>query len=157
MIRMTLAELADAVGGTLEPARGDTGDTTVAGVVDTDSREIGPGDIFVAKPGEVTDGHLFVGAAAEAGAALALTEHRVDAQISQIIVPDVVQALADLARTVVARVRAAGISASSGSRARTAKRRPRTSSSGSSRTKARRSPRGTPSTTTWARRSRCCA
>ena len=108
MIRMTLAELADAVGGTLEPARGDTGDTTVAGVVDTDSREIGPGDIFVAKPGEVTDGHLFVGAAAEAGAALALTEHRVDAQISQIIVPDVVQALADLARTVVARVRAAG-------------------------------------------------
>ena len=35
MIRMTLAELADAVGGTLEPARGDTGDTTVAGVVET--------------------------------------------------------------------------------------------------------------------------
>ncbi|MBN9177048.1 MAG: UDP-N-acetylmuramoyl-tripeptide--D-alanyl-D-alanine ligase [Microbacterium sp.] len=108
MIRMTLAELADAVSGILEPAGGDTAETTVAGTVDTDSREIGPGDIFVAKPGEVTDGHLFVGAAAEAGAALALTERRIDAAISQIVVPDVVQALADLARTVVARVRAAG-------------------------------------------------
>ena len=61
--------VADAVGGTLELAGADTPETVVAGAVDTDSRAIGEGDIFVAKPGEVTDGHLFVGAAVEAGLA----------------------------------------------------------------------------------------
>ncbi|GAA1641279.1 UDP-N-acetylmuramoyl-tripeptide--D-alanyl-D-alanine ligase [Microbacterium flavum] len=108
MIRMTLADVADAVGGVLDLARSDTRDTIVSGMVDTDSRLIGPGDVFVAKPGDVTDGHLFVPAAVEAGAALALVEHHVDAEISQIVVPDVVQALADLARTVVARAREIG-------------------------------------------------
>ena len=108
MIRISLADLADTVGGTLSPAGTDTPDTIVSGAVDTDSRLIGPGDIFVAKPGETTDGHLFVGAAADAGAALAIVDHPVDAPISQIIVPDVVRSLADLARTVVGRVRASG-------------------------------------------------
>lgn len=108
MIRMTLAEIADAVGGTLHTAGSDTPDTEVSGAVDTDSRALGAGDIFVAKPGETTDGHLFVAAVAEAGAALAIVERRLDAPVSQIVVPDAVQSLADLARTVVARVRAGG-------------------------------------------------
>jgi len=108
MIRMTLAEVAAAVSGTLETAGPDTAETVVDGTVDTDSRNIGAGDIFVAKPGDVTDGHLFVGSVATAGAALAIVEHLVDAPITQIVVPDVVTALADLAREVVARVRAGG-------------------------------------------------
>lgn len=108
MIRMTLAEVAAAVAGRLQATDADTPDTTVNGTVDTDSRLIGPGDIFVAKPGETTDGHRFVAAAAQAGAALAIVEHPVDAPISQIVVADAVQALADLARTVVAQVRAGG-------------------------------------------------
>lgn len=108
MIRMTLAEIADAVGGTLETFGADTPDTAVDGTVDTDSRLIGAGDIFVAKPGETTDGHLFVPAVAEARAALAIVERHVDAPVSQIVVPDAVQALAALAQTVVARVRAGG-------------------------------------------------
>ena len=108
MIRMTLSEIADAVGGTLQLTGADTPETVVAGAVDTDSRAIGEGDIFVAKPGEATDGHLFVAAAAQAGAALAIVEHPVDAPISQIVVADAVQALADLARTIVAQVRAGG-------------------------------------------------
>ncbi|MBZ6373410.1 MAG: Mur ligase domain-containing protein, partial [Microbacterium hominis] len=108
MIRMTLAEVAAAVAGRLQTTDADTPDTTVDGTVDTDSRLIGPGDIFVAKPGEATDGHRFVAAAAQAGAALAIVEHPVDAPISQIVVADAVQALADLARTVVAQVRAGG-------------------------------------------------
>lgn len=108
MIRMTLTEAARAVAGELRLAGTDTPDTVVAGTVDTDSRNIGPGDIFVAKPGEATDGHLFVPAAAKAGAALALVEHPVDADITQIVVGDVVAAIAELAREVVARVRAAG-------------------------------------------------
>ena len=63
MIRMTLAEVAAAVAGTLHLAADDTPDTVVDGNVDTDSREIRVGDIFVAKPGEVTDGHNFVAGA----------------------------------------------------------------------------------------------
>ncbi|MEE2815507.1 MAG: UDP-N-acetylmuramoyl-tripeptide--D-alanyl-D-alanine ligase, partial [Actinomycetota bacterium] len=74
----------------------------------TDSREMVPGAVFVAKPGEATDGHRFVPAAADAGAVLAIVERPVDAPISQIVVADAVTALADLAREVVARVRAAG-------------------------------------------------
>ncbi len=108
MIALTLSQLSRAVGGELLLAPGDTPDTVVSGTVDTDSRLIGPGGIFVAKPGESTDGHLFVDAAVAAGAALAIVERRVEAGVTQIVVPDVVAALADLAREVVARVRAGG-------------------------------------------------
>ncbi|WP_127475468.1 UDP-N-acetylmuramoyl-tripeptide--D-alanyl-D-alanine ligase [Microbacterium sulfonylureivorans] len=112
MIALTIAQLARAVGGDVVLAPGDTLDTVVSGTVDTDSRLIGPGDVFVAKPGEETDGHRFVAAAAEAGAAIAIVEHIVEAEgagtITQIVVPGAVDALADLARDVVARVRNAG-------------------------------------------------
>ena len=67
MIRMTLAEIAATLDGELLLRDGDSAETPVSGLVDTDSREIGPGDIFVAKPGEHTDGHLFVPAAVDAG------------------------------------------------------------------------------------------
>ncbi|GAA2016100.1 UDP-N-acetylmuramoyl-tripeptide--D-alanyl-D-alanine ligase [Microbacterium ulmi] len=108
MISLTLAQLAQAVRGQLRLAGSDAPDTVVSGLVDTDSRLIGPGDVFVAKPGETTDGHLFVPAAAEAGAALAIVERHVDVDISQVVVADAVASLADLARFVVARVREDG-------------------------------------------------
>ena len=108
MIALSLAEIAALVEGELHPAGAHTLDTLIEGVSDTDSRQITPGDIFFAKPGEVTDGHLFVGAARENGAALAIVEHRVDEDITQIVVADVLTALAALARGVVARVRAGG-------------------------------------------------
>src|SRR6188768_3492112 len=79
MIALTLSQLAHAVGGEVLLAAGDTPDTVVSGTVDTDSRLIGPGGIFVAKPGEETDGHLFVDAAVAAGAALAIVERPVAA------------------------------------------------------------------------------
>lgn len=108
MIALTLAEIAAAVGGDLRVAGEDTAETVVDGLVDTDSRTMGPGTIFVAKPGAETDGHRFVGSAAAAGAVLAIVEHPVDAPVSQIIVADAVVALGELARAVVARVRAGG-------------------------------------------------
>ncbi|MCR2800631.1 UDP-N-acetylmuramoyl-tripeptide--D-alanyl-D-alanine ligase [Microbacterium sp. zg-Y818] len=108
MIPLTFAEVARATSGELRPAAGAGPETVVAGAVDTDSRLIEPGGIFVAKPGEDTDGHLFVDAALERGAVLAIVEHPVAAAISQIVVADAVAALADLARDVVARVRAGG-------------------------------------------------
>lgn len=108
MIALTLAEIAAAVGGELRVAGEDTPETVVDGVVDTDSRTMHPGSVFVAKPGAETDGHRFVGAAVDAGAVLAIVERPVDVQVSQIVVPDAVAALGDLAREVVGRVRAKG-------------------------------------------------
>lgn len=107
MIALSLAEIADIAHGRLVSA-GDADDAVVSGTVETDSRLIGPGDIFVAKPGEHSDGHLFVPAAVQAGAVLAVVEHVVDADVPQIVVPDVLVALADLAREVVERVREHG-------------------------------------------------
>ncbi|GAA3207465.1 UDP-N-acetylmuramoyl-tripeptide--D-alanyl-D-alanine ligase [Microbacterium terregens] len=108
MIALTLAQLARVLNGRLELAPGIASDAVVSGDVDTDSRLIQPGGIFVAKPGEVTDGHLFVGAAVERGAVVAIVERLVDAPVSQVVVPDAIGALADLARHVVAQVRDAG-------------------------------------------------
>jgi UDP-N-acetylmuramoyl-tripeptide--D-alanyl-D-alanine ligase len=71
---MTLAEIAQAVRGQLVPHGDATEATVVSGVSDTDSRNIGAGDIFFAKPGEVTDGHLFAGRAVAQGAALVVAE-----------------------------------------------------------------------------------
>lgn len=108
MIALSLAEIATIIGGELRLAGSATEATVVDGVVDTDSRTMGPGSIFVAKPGAETDGHRFVGAAKDAGAVLAIVERPVDEEVAQIVVPDAVAALADLAREVVARVRAGG-------------------------------------------------
>ena len=108
MIALTLAEIADVVDGSLRAAGGRDAASVVDGTVTTDSREIGPGDIFVAKPGEVTDGHLFAPAAVDQGAALLIVERELDLPVAQIVVADVVAALGALATEVVARVRALG-------------------------------------------------
>ncbi|MFU8947764.1 UDP-N-acetylmuramoyl-tripeptide--D-alanyl-D-alanine ligase [Mycetocola zhadangensis] len=109
MIRLTLSEIADRLSGSLHLEGTDaTGDATVDGPVETDSREIVPGGVFVAKRGDDTDGHLFVGAAIDRGAALAIVEHPVENSIPQIVVADAVQALGELAQYVVERVRADG-------------------------------------------------
>ena len=56
----------------------------------------------------VTDGHLFVANAVENGAALLIVERELDTPAAQIVVSDGYDALASLAREVVARVRARG-------------------------------------------------
>jgi UDP-N-acetylmuramoyl-tripeptide--D-alanyl-D-alanine ligase len=66
MIPLSLAQIADIVGGELLDAM------TATRQVDSvtiDSRTAGTGSLFVALPGEHTDGHRFVGAAVAAGAA----------------------------------------------------------------------------------------
>lgn len=108
MIALSLAEIAAVIGGELRLTGTDSAETVVDGIVDTDSRSMTPGSVFVAKPGAETDGHRFVGAAVQAGAVLAIVERPVDEEVTQIVVADVIDALADLAREVVARVRARG-------------------------------------------------
>jgi UDP-N-acetylmuramoyl-tripeptide--D-alanyl-D-alanine ligase len=109
VIALTLAEIADAVGGQVvldgSPL---TSASIIDGTVHTDSREVEAGSIFVAKPGDVTDGHLFAPAAAERGAVLLIVDHVLDLPVAQVVVSDTVTALGDLATEVVARVRAIG-------------------------------------------------
>lgn len=109
MIAMTLADIAATMNGTLVLGESSaTPDTVITGLTDTDSRLITQGDIFVAKPGEFTDGHLFVPAAVENGAAVTIVDHQVDSSVPQIVVGDTVVAMGALASEVVARVRGAG-------------------------------------------------
>lgn len=107
MIAMSLAEIAAAVDGEL--VRG-AADTIVDGSVETDSRLVGPGSVFFALLGEETDGHRFVPSAADAGAALVVTERATElpdgSATAQVVVADGYAALAALAHEVVARVRA---------------------------------------------------
>ena len=113
MIALSLADIAAAMNGTLhlvDPSVPDTltAESLVGGAVHTDSREVTAGDIFVAKPGEETDGHLFAPAAVAGGAAVLIVERVLELPVAQVLVPDAVLALGDLATDVIARVRAAG-------------------------------------------------
>ncbi len=107
MIDLTLTEIAAAIDGRLIPGSADPG-FVVSGVADTDSRLITPGDIFVAKPGEETDGHLFADAAVANGAALLIVERELAVAVPQVVVEDSVTALGALATEVITRVRALG-------------------------------------------------
>jgi UDP-N-acetylmuramoyl-tripeptide--D-alanyl-D-alanine ligase len=104
MISLSLKEIADAISAQL------IGESSlsISGSVETDSRLVSPGSLFVAKPGEVTDGHLFVGAAIEKGAVAAIVERQLDQDIPQLIVKDSVAALGLLAKYVVAKVKSLG-------------------------------------------------
>lgn len=112
MIELTAAEVASAVSGRL---RGVTDpDGLIVDAADTDSRNMaggaaGHGALFIAKPGEVTDGHRFIDAALESGARLVLAERETDASDGTahpaVIVEDVVAAMGRLAAEIVARIR----------------------------------------------------
>jgi UDP-N-acetylmuramoyl-tripeptide--D-alanyl-D-alanine ligase len=109
MIALTLTEIAEAVSGRLHLAGSSaTAATVIDGATETDSREIAPGGIFVAKRGEHTDGHLFAPAALGRGAALLIVERPLDLDVPQVLVDDSVEALGALATEVVRLVRAKG-------------------------------------------------
>ncbi|GAA1062284.1 UDP-N-acetylmuramoyl-tripeptide--D-alanyl-D-alanine ligase [Agromyces bracchium] len=109
MIALTMAEIVEATSGRFEPAGTHaTPETVVDGAVTTDSREVEPGGVFVAKRGEFDDGHRFAPAAVERGAALLIVEHVLDLPVAQVVVADSVDALGALATEVVRRVRALG-------------------------------------------------
>jgi UDP-N-acetylmuramoyl-tripeptide--D-alanyl-D-alanine ligase len=104
MIKLKLSEIAAFVDGKLHGS-----DELVFGSVETDSRLVSGGALFVAKPGEVTDGHKFLDSAKNLGAVGAIVEHVVsDVDLPQIVVEDSVAALGKLAKAVLARVKSAG-------------------------------------------------
>ena len=104
MIELSIAEIAQAIGASVIGQ----GSTLVTGSVETDSRLVSKGGLFFAKPGEVTDGHEFVGAAKAAGAVAAVVEREVAVELPQLVVADSVKALGLLASFVLERVRSRG-------------------------------------------------
>ncbi|OMH33207.1 UDP-N-acetylmuramoyl-tripeptide--D-alanyl-D-alanine ligase [Tersicoccus sp. Bi-70] len=109
MMDLTATQIAEITGGTLTAgADPEAVVTTVA----TDSREVTAGTLFVAKPGEVADGHDFIPAALAAGASLILAERETTDDAGRphpaVVVPDAVLAMGTLAADHVARLRAAG-------------------------------------------------
>lgn len=100
MIALSLAEIADIVGG--QPHDMPDRSLTVTGPVVIDSREVRQGSLFAAFAGERVDGHDYARRAVEAGATAVLASRPVG--VPAIVVDDVVAALGALARTVVERL-----------------------------------------------------
>ena len=97
MIPLSVAQLAEITGAACDQVSDDR--ALVTGPVVSDSREVRPGSLFVALPGQHADGHDFAGAAVAAGAVAVLASR--PAAAPALIVPDVPAALARLARAVV--------------------------------------------------------
>ncbi|CAM5567183.1 UDP-N-acetylmuramoyl-tripeptide--D-alanyl-D-alanine ligase [Streptomyces pilosus] len=100
MIALSLAEIAEVVGGQTHDIPDPS--VQVTGPVVRDSREAGPGSLFVAFVGERVDGHDYAAAVVEAGAAAVLASRPVG--VPAIVVEDVQAALGALARHVVGRL-----------------------------------------------------
>ncbi|MER7401234.1 UDP-N-acetylmuramoyl-tripeptide--D-alanyl-D-alanine ligase [Streptomyces sp. NPDC000070] len=100
MIALSLAEIAEVVGGQTHDIPDPS--VQVTGPVVRDSREAGPGSLFVAFAGERVDGHDFAAAVVEAGAVAVLGTRPVG--VPAIVVDDVQSALGALARHVVRRL-----------------------------------------------------
>ncbi len=126
-MNLTINEIARACGGTLVlQGEGADGDACVSSVA-IDSRKAQAGGVFVAVPGERVDGHSFVGAVAEMGAALAVVQKSPgevereqgvpkDRWGSYLLVEDSLQALRDMAEAYRKKlaVKVVGITGSAG-------------------------------------------
>jgi UDP-N-acetylmuramoyl-tripeptide--D-alanyl-D-alanine ligase len=103
----TSQEIAAATGGTAH------GDFAASGVA-FDSREVGPGHLFVAMKGEATDGHRFLDSAFAAGAAGAIVSEEIARP--HVLVADTAAALNALGRAARTRTaaRICGVTGSAG-------------------------------------------
>jgi len=113
VIPLSIAEIAQLTGACLDSVPDPA--AVVAGPVVIDSRDVVPGALFAALPGERADGHDFASAAVAAGAVAIVATRRTGA--ASLIVADVPAALARLARAVVDRLPGltiAGITGSAG-------------------------------------------
>ncbi|WP_235660170.1 Mur ligase domain-containing protein, partial [Mycobacteroides abscessus] len=86
MIEMTVAEIAEIVGGRLDGISAqEARQARVTGTVEFDSRQVSPGGLFLALPGARVDGHDHARGAAEAGAVAVLAARPVG--VPAIVVP----------------------------------------------------------------------
>ncbi len=114
---MTLAEVAVVTGGRLAGVTEDAATTVrVDGPVVTDSREAGPGGLYVARVGEHADGHDFAGSAVAGGCVAVLATRPLEG-VPCVVVDDTQDGFARLARAVIERLpglAVVGITGSSG-------------------------------------------
>lgn len=94
-MNITLQQIASACGGKLCRAEGKE-NMQIKGAV-LDSRQVEPGYLFFATKGERVDGHSFIPAVAEKGAACTVCEKEPEVEIPYILVGDSFQALKDIA------------------------------------------------------------
>jgi UDP-N-acetylmuramoyl-tripeptide--D-alanyl-D-alanine ligase len=100
VIPLSVAQVSEIIGATADRIA-DPG-AIVTGPVVIDSRQARPGSLFAALPGTRADGHDFAAGAVAAGATAVLVTRPVG--VPALIVPDVLAALAALARAVVDRL-----------------------------------------------------
>lgn len=109
----TLSTLAAVTAGTLAGS-----DDPVVVDVTHDSRAAGPGVLFAARPGDVSDGHQFAPAAVAAGSDAIMVERRLDLDVPQLQVDSVARRLGDVAAVVhgrpSARLAVAGVTGTNG-------------------------------------------
>ena len=88
---LSLADIGTMAGGVLH------GRNCAVNGVSVDTRNLRGGELFVALRGTRFDGHDFVAAGSDRGAAAAMVERRIDAPLPQVLVSDTLAALTDLA------------------------------------------------------------
>lgn len=93
---ITLHTIAEVLNGTLHAVQGQAADVCVSSV-DTDSRRVQPGQLFVALTGEKFDGHDFLPQVAAQGAVAALVNKPVETALPTVQVADTRLALGQLA------------------------------------------------------------
>lgn len=93
----TAEEAAAATGGTCA-------DNWQASGVSIDSRSMGKGDLFIALKGEHLDGHAYVAAAFEKGAAAAMVQQALEAKRPQLLVADSMKGMEALGKAARARM-----------------------------------------------------
>ena len=110
MIRLGLKEIAELLGCAVPET------DAVVDDIASDSRKVHYGTLFAALSGSRVDGHDFAPAAVEMGAVALLVSHRLDLDVPQLVVEDVLLALGKLARLIRERVnpRVIGITGSNG-------------------------------------------
>jgi UDP-N-acetylmuramoyl-tripeptide--D-alanyl-D-alanine ligase len=92
-MRIRLSDIAHCANGRLK------GEDVEVGGMSHDSRRIQPGDLFVALPGEHSDGHDFAASAIAAGASAVLGSRVLEAEFPQVTVTDPQQAMGQIAGT----------------------------------------------------------
>jgi UDP-N-acetylmuramoyl-tripeptide--D-alanyl-D-alanine ligase len=94
-MRLTMAELADAIGVNLA---GPVRDIVLCGI-STDTRSLVPGDVFVALVGENFDGHSYLGEAVRKGASsVVVSRHTEQLAVPELLVPDTLLAYGAIAK-----------------------------------------------------------
>lgn len=68
--------------------------------IETDSRTLASGSVFLALRGETFDGHQFLNEAIEKGASLLISEKPVECQIPVLVVEDTLKALVEIAKNI---------------------------------------------------------